>query len=102
MENHPVAHVKKSNFPGSKPYVVATAFFSLLAIVGFALYGLPFFYDFFVKEFGWSRCQQIMYLVLLSSLAGRVIKKLFAWFYHIDMYRPDRNSDSIISPRKEQ
>ena len=57
MENHPVAHVKKSNFPGSNPYVVATAFFSLLAIVGFALYGLPFFYDFFVKEFGWSRCQ---------------------------------------------
>jgi sugar phosphate permease len=39
----------------SQPYVVATAFFSLFAIVGFALYGLPLFYDFFMKEFGWSR-----------------------------------------------
>jgi MFS family permease len=55
MENHPVASVKKQSFPSSKPYVVAAAFFSLLAIVGFALYGLPFFYDFFVNEFGWSR-----------------------------------------------
>jgi hypothetical protein len=36
-------------------YILATAFFSLLAIVGFALYGLPFFYDFYMKEFGWSR-----------------------------------------------
>jgi hypothetical protein len=39
----------------SKPYILATAFLSLLAIVGFALYGLPFFYDFYMKEFGWSR-----------------------------------------------
>ena len=32
-----------------------TAFVSLFAIVGLALYGLPFFYDFMVKEFGWTR-----------------------------------------------
>ena len=34
-----------------------TAFVSLFAIVGLALYGLPFFYDFMVKEFGWTRAQ---------------------------------------------
>ena len=29
---------------------VATGFLALFSIVGFALYGLPFFYDFFVPE----------------------------------------------------
>ena len=31
---------------------VATAFFALFSIVGFAFYGLPFFYDFFVQRAG--------------------------------------------------
>ena len=30
---------------------------SLFSIVGFALYGLPFFYDFFVSDLGWTRQQ---------------------------------------------
>ena len=30
---------------------------SLFSIVGIALYGLPFFYDFMVRDFGWSRAQ---------------------------------------------
>jgi sugar phosphate permease len=37
--------------------VAATSFLSLFAIVGLALYGLPFFYDFMVRDFGWSRAQ---------------------------------------------
>jgi len=36
---------------------VVTAFLALFAIVGFALYGLPRFYPFFVQELGWSRQQ---------------------------------------------
>jgi hypothetical protein len=39
----------------SQPLVVAAAFLALFAIVGFALYGLPFFYDFMTQEYGWSR-----------------------------------------------
>ena len=35
--------------------VAATGFLSLFSIVGIMFYGLPFFYDFWVKEFGWSR-----------------------------------------------
>jgi sugar phosphate permease len=35
--------------------VAATGFFSLFSIVGIMFYGLPFFYDFWVKDFGWSR-----------------------------------------------
>jgi sugar phosphate permease len=34
---------------------VLTAFLALFSIVGFALYGLPFFYDFFFKDLGWTR-----------------------------------------------
>ena len=30
-------------------------FLALFAIVGIALYGLPFFYDYLVREFGWTR-----------------------------------------------
>jgi len=33
----------------------ATGFLSLFSIVGIMFYGLPFFYNFWVKEFGWSR-----------------------------------------------
>ena len=36
---------------------VATAFLALFSIVGLALYGLPFFYDFFVRDLGWTRQQ---------------------------------------------
>ena len=34
-----------------------TSFLALFSIVGLALYGLPFYYDFMVTEFGWSRGQ---------------------------------------------
>ena len=37
--------------------VAITAFLALFSIVGLALYGLPLYYDFMVKEFGWSRTQ---------------------------------------------
>ena len=37
--------------------VAATSFASLFSIVGIALYGLPFFYEFMVRDFGWSRAQ---------------------------------------------
>ncbi|HEX8999970.1 MAG TPA: MFS transporter, partial [Blastocatellia bacterium] len=35
--------------------VAATGFLSLFSLVGLSFYGLPFFYDFMVTEFGWSR-----------------------------------------------
>jgi sugar phosphate permease len=46
---------------------VSAAFLSLFAIVGFALYGLPFFYDFFVRDLGWTR-QQVTSGNALSKL----------------------------------
>jgi len=82
----PDASPESSGIRGSKPYVVATAFFALLAIVGFALYGLPFLYDFFVKEFGWSRTVvtsgnalgKLIIAPLFGFLAGRVLMGMLA------------------------
>lgn len=48
--DHPEGEVRSS-----QTYILITAFLSLFAIVGFAYYGIPFFYDFMTKEFGWSR-----------------------------------------------
>ena len=80
------ASSESSGIRGSKPYVIATAFFALLAIVGFALYGLPFFYDFFVKEFGWSRT-----VVTSGNAVGKlIIAPLFGFIagWLIDRYGP--------------
>jgi MFS family permease len=86
MENHQVAAVKRGGFSSSQPYVVVAAFFSLLAIVGFALYGLPFYYDFFVNEFGWSRT-----VVTSGNAIGKlIVAPLFGFFagWLIDRYGP--------------
>ena len=48
--------------------VAATGFLSLFSIVGIMFYGLPFFFDFWVKEFGWSRAT-----VTSGNVAGKVI-----------------------------
>jgi MFS family permease len=80
-----ILNIKNSS---SKAYVITTAFFSLLAIVGFALYGLPFFYDFFIKEFGWSRT-----VVTSGNAIGKlVVAPLFGFIagWLIDRYGPKR------------
>ena len=67
---------------------VATAFFALFSIVGIALYGLPFFYDFFVRDLGWTR-QQVTSGNALSKL---VVGPLFGFFagMFIDRFGPRR------------
>lgn len=70
----------------SQPYVVATAFFSLFAIVGFALYGLPLFYDFFMKEFGWSRTVVTSGNALGKLLVAPMFGFIAGWM--IDRYGP--------------
>src|SRR5687767_7003712 len=65
-------------------FAVATAFLALFAIVGFALYGLPRFYPFFVKELGWTRQQvtsgnaysKILIALAFGFVAGRLVDKL--------------------------
>jgi sugar phosphate permease len=62
---------------------VVTAFLSLFAVVGFALYGLPRFYPYFVQELGWSRAQvtsgnaysKIFVALAFGFLAGRLVDR---------------------------
>jgi MFS family permease len=72
----------------SQPYIIATAFLSLFAIVGFALYGLPFFYDFFSKEFGWSRTVVTSGNALGKLLVAPLFGFIAGWL--IDRYGPRR------------
>jgi sugar phosphate permease len=71
----------------SKIIVTSTGFLSLFSIVGISLYGLPFFYDFWVQDFGWSRAT-----VTSGNAFGKVIIGLFAFFagWFIDHFGPRR------------
>jgi len=72
-----------ASFRRSQTFVLVTAFLSLLAIVGFALYGLPLFYNFYIDEFGWSRkivtsgnaYAKIFVAPLFGFLAGWIVDK---------------------------
>lgn len=72
----------------SQALAVATAFFALFSIVGFAFYGLPFFYDFFVRELGWTRAQ----VTSGNAFAKLVIGPLFGFFAGVvvDRFGPRR------------
>jgi MFS family permease len=72
----------------SQSYVITAAFLSLLAIVGFALYGLPFYYDFMTRDFGWSR----MVVTSGNAYSKLIIAPLFGFIagWMIDRYGPRR------------
>ena len=72
----------------SQTYIVATAFLSLFALVGLAYYGLPFFYDFMVKEYGWSRTFVTSGNALGKLLVGPLFGFIAGWM--IDKYGPRR------------
>jgi len=68
--------------------VAATSFLALFAIVGIALYGLPFFYDFMVRDFGWSRAQVTSGNAISKLLVGPLFGFLAGWL--VDRFGPRR------------
>jgi MFS family permease len=68
--------------------VAATAFAALFAIVGLALYGLPFFYDFMVREFGWTRAQVTSGNAISKLLVGPLFGFFAGWI--VDRFGPRR------------
>jgi len=68
--------------------VAATSFLALFAIVGLALYGLPFFYDFMVRDFGWTRAQVTSGNALSKLLVGPLFGFLAGWM--VDRFGPRR------------
>ncbi|MCY1722720.1 MFS transporter [Prolixibacteraceae bacterium Z1-6] len=67
--------------------VGATGFLSLFAIVGISFYGLPFFFDFWVDDFGWSRTT-----ITSGNAVGKLVIALFAFVsgWVIDRFGPRR------------
>jgi len=55
--------------------VLATGFLSLFSLVGIMFYGLPFFYDFWFKEFGWSRAT-----ITSGNAFAKIVVGLFGRF----------------------
>jgi sugar phosphate permease len=69
-------------------YVAVTSFVTLFSIVGLALYGLPFYYDFMVREFGWSRTQVTSGNALSKLLIGPLFGFMAGWV--VDRFGPRR------------
>jgi MFS family permease len=69
-------------------FIAATSFTVLFSIVGLALYGLPFFYDYMVSDFGWSRTQ----VTSGNALSKLVVGPFFGFFagWIVDRFGPRR------------
>src|ERR1700704_2120749 len=68
--------------------VAATAFVVLFCVVGLALRGLPFYYDFMVQQFGWTRAQVTSGNALSKLVVGPVFGFIAGWI--IDRFGPRR------------
>lgn len=69
-------------------HIGATAFLSLFSLVGIMFYGLPFFYDFWIEEFGWTRAT-----ITSGSAVGKIVVGLLLGFvagWFIDRFGPRR------------
>ncbi|MDB4584369.1 MFS transporter [Draconibacterium sp.] len=67
--------------------VGATGFLSLFAIVGISFYGLPFFFDFWAEDFGWSRTT-----ITSGNAIGKLVIAAFAFLsgWIVDRFGPRR------------
>jgi sugar phosphate permease len=68
--------------------VAATGFLSLFSLVGIMFYGLPFFYDFWVTDFGWSRATVTSGNAFGKIIIGPIFGFIAGWF--IDRFGPRR------------
>ncbi|HJX89957.1 MAG TPA: MFS transporter [Pyrinomonadaceae bacterium] len=95
--NVPVHTAEKSTATAEAPSTVsrrwqiqitATSFLALFAIVGIALYGLPFYYDYMVRELGLTRTQ----VTSGNALSKLVVGPLFGYFagWIVDRFGPRR------------
>jgi MFS family permease len=69
-------------------HVALTSFLALFAIVGIALYGLPFFYDFMVRDLGWTRREVTSGNAYSKLIIGPLFGFLAGWI--VDRFGPKR------------
>jgi MFS family permease len=67
-------------------FAVLTSFFALFSVVGVALWGLPFYYDFMVREFGWTRAQVTSGNAFSKLIIGPLFGFLAGWL--VDRFGP--------------
>src|ERR1700755_2184707 len=67
---------------------VATAFIVMFCTVGLALWGLPFYYDFMVRDFGWTRSQVTSGNALSKLIVGPAFGFFAGWI--VDRFGPRR------------
>ena len=67
-------------------FAAVTGFFALFSVVGIALWGLPFYYDFMVRDFGWTRAQVASGNAFSKLIIGPVFGFLAGWM--VDRFGP--------------
>ena len=80
--------MQKEKLNSGQIKVTATGFLSLFSIVGFMFYGLPFFFDFWVTDFGWSRATVTSGPMFGKIIIGPLFGFLAGWF--IDRFGPKK------------
>jgi MFS family permease len=68
--------------------VAATGFLSLFSLIGIMFYGLPFFFDFWVEEFQWSRATVTSGNLIGKVLVGPLFGFAAGWI--VDRFGPRR------------
>ncbi len=86
MADYQITSSFSSEKKSSRTYIVITAFLALFALVGFAYYGLPFFFDFMTKEYGWTRATITSGNAVGKLIVGILFGFLTGWL--IDKYGP--------------
>jgi sugar phosphate permease len=82
----PTVTTERSRLAQSK--VATASFLTLFSIVGLALYGLPFYYDFMVRDLGWTRAQVTSGNAYSKLLIGPIFGFIAGWI--IDRFGPRR------------
>src|SRR5579864_6840908 len=89
VSKEPGQRVRQSPANQRESYqALATAFVVLFCIVGVALWGLPFYYDFMVQQFGWTRAQVMSGNALSKLVVGPMFGFVAGWI--VDRFGPRR------------
>lgn len=78
----------EEKFSKHQIHIGATAFLSLFSLVGIMFYGLPFFFDFWIEEFGWTRATITSGSAVGKVTIGLLLGFVAGWF--IDRFGPRR------------
>ena len=76
----------KTEFDAESLQLTGTAFVVLFCVVGLALWGLPFYYDFMVQKFGWTRAQVTSGNALSKLIIGPLFGFVAGWM--VDRFGP--------------